>query len=408
MEQLLERIRRIGPNTVDWLYAIGLTGAAWIVLALSPLLTGQHMPLPQPAQNLIGSPIQAMPITYLLVALVFLPLAFRRRFPVSTLVTSMFFVVVYELGHFPSSFLVIAPLFAVYSLGTMRSRGVLLIGTVLSAVLIAVVSSPGFADNRFWLTHLSTFAMFGAVAAAGQAVRNQRAYVAEVEARAAEAERTREEETHRRVDEERLRIARELHDVTAHSLSIIAVQSGAASHVLDSNPIEARRSLEAIRQTSKGALDELRAMLRVLRSADEPGAPLAPVPGLGRINELTAPLMEAGFTIHRNFTGDLADVPSVVDFSAYRIIQEALTNVVRHAGICTVWLTLRRDARGLTIEIADDGKTPASDARIEGHGLAGMRERATALGGAFEAGLRAEGGFRVVAYLPLDGEDSRE
>ena len=141
--------------------------------------------------------------------------------------------------------------------------------------------------------------MIAVAAALGDATRNRRAYIAEVEQRAADAERTREEEARRRVDEERLHIARELHDVTAHSLSIIAVQSGAAVHVIDSNPAEARRALEAIRRTSKEALDELRAMLGVLRSADETDAPLAPVPGLARLDELAGPMQRSGLRRHR-------------------------------------------------------------------------------------------------------------
>ena len=139
--------------------------------------------------------------------------------------------------------------------------------------------------------------MFGVAAALGDATRNRRAYVAEVERRAVEAERTREEEAARRVDEERLRIARELHDVTAHSLSIIAVQSGAAAHVIDSDPAAARAALEAIRHTSKDALDELRAMLGVLRAPGDSDAPLAPVPGLARIGELVAPLRGRGLHV---------------------------------------------------------------------------------------------------------------
>ena len=138
----------------------------------------------------------------------------------------------------------------------------------------------------FWTEFIRVVALLAVAGALGDATRNRRAYVAEVEQRAADAERTREEEARRRVDEERLRIARELHDITAHSLSIIAVQSGAASHVIDSNPAEAAKALEAIRRTSRDALEELRTMLGVLRAGEESDAPLAPAPGLVRLGDL--------------------------------------------------------------------------------------------------------------------------
>ena len=215
----------------------------------------------------------------------------------------------------------------------------------------------------------------------GDATRNRRAYVAEVEQRAADAERTREEEARRRVDEERLRIARELHDVTAHSLSIIAVQSGAAAHVIDSDPAEARRALEAIRRTSKDALDELRAMLGVLRAAEESDAPLAPVPGLARLGELVAPLDRRRLRRHgRRRRTTSARFPAVVEGSAYRIVQEALTNIVRHAGVVPRFADASAEKTALcTIAVDNDGRTPhaaASRRRARSRGHARARDRA--------------------------------
>ncbi len=236
--------------------------------------------------------------------------------------------------------------------------------------------------------------MIAVAAALGDATRNRRAYVAEVEQRAVDAERTREEEARRRVDEERLHIARELHDVTAHSLSIIAVQSGAAAHVIDSNPAEARRALEAIRRTSKDALDDLRAMLGVLRSNDESDAPLAPAPGLERLGELSGPMHDAGVDVTFELGDGLDDLPAVVGSSAYRIVQEALTNVIRHAGPCSATVRVWREDGELAIEVLDNGRGPGHADTSAGHGLAGMRERAVALGGSLSAGAAESGGFR--------------
>ena len=210
------------------------------------------------------------------------------------------------------------------------------------------------------------------------------------------------------MDEERLRIARELHDITAHSLSVIAVQSGAAAHVLDKRPDEARRALEAIRTTSKDALQELRRMVGVLRGERSEEAPTEPVASLSQLSVLAAQFRHAGLEVDLDVPALGSAVPSVVDSSAYRVVQEALTNVLRHAGPGTrVSVAVTCDASSLTVDVTDDGPGPPPD-WSEGHGLAGMRERAVALGGTFEAGPAAERGFRVDVRYPLtvNGEAS--
>jgi signal transduction histidine kinase len=258
----------------------------------------------------------------------------------------------------------------------------------------------------FWADVVRTLALLAGAAALGDATRNRRAYVAEVERRAAEAELRGEEQARRRVDEERLRIARELHDITAHSLSIVAVQSGAALHVLDTDPAEARRSLTAIRETSRSALAELRAMLGVLRGSGdaEEGAPLMPPAGLARLDDLARPLRDAGFSIELDVELGADPLPAIVDASAFRIVQEALTNVLNHAGPAHVKVRVRRENEHVEISIADDGgSTGQGD---EGHGIAGMRERALALGGTFDVGPVPGGGWHVEATLPLDARNS--
>jgi len=353
-------------------------------------------------------PSWAAPARFGLVAASFLPLALRRRYPLTVLAVVAVVSGINDLVPGPPSLVFLAPLIALYTVGTLKDRRTLAIAGSLTAVVQLAASLPSYGTSLFWANAIRIVALVAVAAALGDATRNRRAYVVEVEQRAIEAERNRDEEARLRVEEERLRIARELHDVTAHSLSIIAVQSGAAAHVIDSNPAEARRSLEAIRHTSKEALDELRAMLGVLRSADETGAPLAPVPGLARVIDLATPMRDAGIDVTFRLSEHLDDVPAVVDASAYRIVQEALTNIVRHAGPCSVAVSVQRHDDDLSIEVVDSGRGPSLGILVFGHGLSGMRERVVALGGSFEAAPRADGtGFRVAALLPLGTRGGR-
>ena len=365
--------------------------------------------LPEHSTRASGIWYQPRPpaVSYLLVAAAFLPLALRRRYPLPVLAVTAIAAAANDLVPGPPSLVFLAPLIALYTVGTLCSRRALLISAGLTTALQLAVAIPGYQAISFWADAVRIVSLIAVAAALGDATRNRRAYVAEVEQRAADAERTREEEARRRVDEERLHIARELHDVTAHSLSIIAVQSGAAVHVIDSNPTEARRALENIRRTSKDALDELRAMLGVLRSADETDAPLAPVPGLARLSDLAEPMSEAGFDVTLDLGDGLDDLSAVVDASAYRIVQEALTNVVRHAGPCSVAVRVRLDDDQVAIEVADNGRGLGPEDAITGHGLAGMRERAVALGGSLTAGAGEGGGFVVRALLPVGGKGGR-
>ncbi|NTU71381.1 MAG: sensor histidine kinase [Coriobacteriia bacterium] len=360
----------------------------------------------QGAETLRLARPELSPWAVVLSAIAFLPLAYRRRFPLAVLAVVTGITAANDLIPGPPSLVFLAPLIALYTVGTERSRKTLVAAACLTATAQLAISLPHYTSTTFWADAVRIISMVAVAAALGDATRNRRAYVAEVEQRAVEAERTRDEEARRRVDEERLRIARELHDVTAHSLSIIAVQSGAAAHVIDTNPAEARRSLDAIRRTSKEALDELRAMLGVLRSEDDAGAPLAPTPGLARLGDLAAPMRDAGVEVALDVAESLDELPALVDASAYRIVQEALTNVVRHAGPCAVTVRVRRVGDDLTIEVADSGVGASAEVSA-GHGLAGMRERALALGGTFEAGPRSEGGFRVAAMLPITSRGGR-
>lgn len=221
--------------------------------------------------------------------------------------------------------------------------------------------------------------------------------------RAAEAARTREEEARRRATEERLRIARELHDALGHHLSLINVQSGVALHLNEELPDQVRGSLSAIKQASKDALAELRSVLDILRQEGE-RAPRSPTSTLRRLGDLVSQAAAAGLDVRTETAGSPRPLPFGVDVAAFRIVQEALTNVARHAGDATATVRVSYGERDLTVQVDDDGHGPsASGAAGTGSGLAGMRERVGALGGELEVGGRPEGGFRVRARLPLDG-----
>ncbi|MFI8089293.1 sensor histidine kinase [Streptomyces sp. NPDC086080] len=207
----------------------------------------------------------------------------------------------------------------------------------------------------------------------------------------------------RRADEERLRIARDLHDVLAHSISVINVQAGVGLALLDSDPEQARTALATIKAKSKEALGEVRQVLDTLRA---PGtAPRAPAPGLDRLPELVEQAASAGLTV--TVEGEPPPLPPGADLAAFRIVQEALTNVVRHSGSREARVRVGQGGGRLRLCVDDDGPATGADAGGGGTGLAGMRERAAALGGTIEAGPRPDGGFRVVAELPLEVEEDR-
>jgi signal transduction histidine kinase len=230
--------------------------------------------------------------------------------------------------------------------------------------------------------------------------------------RFAEAKRARELETRRQADEERLRIAQELHDVLAHNISLINVQSGVALHLMDEKPEQARIALTAINEASADALREVRSVLGVLRGTSGQ-APRAPTAGLDRLDDLVSRTTAAGVGVTLEVHGERRPLPASIDLAAFRIVQEALTNIVRHAGAGAATVALTYGPAELTVQVDDDGHGPgASGPRGEvsgldgeggGNGIPGMRERAVALGGTFDAGPRSTGGFRVRAQIPLPG-----
>ena len=247
----------------------------------------------------------------------------------------------------------------------------------------------------------------------GHSVRNRRAYLAAVEERARRAEESRDSEARRRVAEERVRIARELHDLVAHQITLANAQATVAAHLFDTRPEQTRKSLTELVETTGHALDELRATVGLLRQSGDAAAPAEPAPGLSRLPTLLESFRRAGLEVSVHQEGTARPLPPGVDLTAYRIVQEALTNVTKHAGTGSARVRLAWSRDRVTITVADDGGAPrtaptasrpgASNVpdRPPGYGLIGMRERATAVGGHLSAGRRPEGGFLVSTQLPL-------
>lgn len=233
----------------------------------------------------------------------------------------------------------------------------------------------------------------------GDSMRYRRGYYAALEDRAARLEAERDAQAKVAAAAERARIARELHDVIAHHVSVMVVQADGASYALAADPKTAQTALAAISSTGRQALTEMRRLLGVLRTAGDQAA-LAPVPGLGELRELLDQARAAGLAVTYTLTGAPRELPEGAELAAYRVVQESLTNTRKHGGLAaSAAVTLRYEPDGLTVEVTDDGMaTPAGDGG--GHGLAGMRERIEMYGGTVQAGPLPRGGFRVLARLP--------
>jgi signal transduction histidine kinase len=329
----------------------------------------------------------------------------RRTHPVAALVGTVIPAFAYDLLNYPGGLCTIAvgvALFVVADAGHPRIGISAIIAVVVGFLGIGVLLGRGHVIDL--ITALWFAGWLVASLMLGETTRGRRAYLEEVEQRAVEAEQSREDEARRRAREERIRIARELHDVLAHRISMISVQSGVGAHLMDRDPDQARSALIAVNQASKEALQELRATLGLLRQADGP-EPRSPAPGLAQVEGIMASTSAAGIDVRLEVSGEPRMLPTGVDLAAYRIIQESLTNVIRHARAATARIAIVYEPTDVVIQVDDDGRgleTNGSQAD-GGNGLVGMRERAAALGGELEAGPLALGGFRVRARLPLDG-----
>jgi signal transduction histidine kinase len=361
-----------------------------------------------------------------------LVVAVRRRWPVPVFATAALASLVYYGLDFPDGPGWLGLFVALYTLAAYgdgrRSLVIAGVGIAVLAIgwlwLFAAVGIEPHAAIGWVFFRIGASVMSAAL---GESVRSRRVIAAEAQERAERAERTREEEARARVDAERLRIAREVHDTVAHAIAVINVQSGVTAHVLDKRPERARQALQAIEQTSSRALREMRAILGVLRD-DNDGR--MPHPGLGQIDELTAKARDAGLDVTLEATSPATPLPSAVGSAAYRILQESITNVIRHVGPTRVRVALNPGIDVLEIRVTDEGRRAApgddpADPHLPvqpvqhptsngtgssakpGRGIVGMRERCQLLGGELDAKPTLGGGFEVTARLPLAPTGSR-
>ena len=337
------------------------------------------------------------------------PLPWRRRWPMPVLAVSTGSAAGYIMLTQAHGLIFVAPLVALYTVaGAGGRRRALAIGIIVLAVLAGVHM---LLRPRAWIgwETLAVFAAVGLALAAADAASSRRAYIAEITERARRAELGREQEARRQVTEERLRIARELHDAVGHHLALINVQAGVADQLLDDDPVQARQSLAHVRQASRSALDDLRDTIGLLRQPGEPAAPVQPTADLNDLDELMASFGRSGLRVDRTVEGAVRPVPPAASLIAYRVIQESLTNVRKHAGDSTARIRLSYRPAGLRVEVENmaggNGGGPAKGSgNGAGHGITGMRERVAAAGGSLTAGPRPDGGFRVSALLPLPAD----
>jgi len=344
----------------------------------------------------------SQPLSWAVTIAVYAALVARRRFPIGIVAFAVIGSVVLMPGGMAYPLTLPAVFYALYSVALDSGPGrTLAVGVAVKAVLLtaSLITHPG-------ITGFVVLLWAALAVTTGFAGRSHRAYVAEADERAMRAEQAREEEANRRVAEERLRIARELHDAVGHHVALINVQAGALACVLDDGDrVQAMESVAHIQRASAEALEDLRLTVGLLREpgAPEPVEPAEPVPGLDQLEELICSFAGTGLRVTREVTGQVRPLPEAVEMTAYRVIQESLTNTRKHARCDTAVVRLGYAPGALRLAVEDDGKAvTAAGRRVpEGHGIIGMRERVAALGGRLSAGPGPGGGYRVHAELPL-------
>ena len=334
------------------------------------------------------------------------PIAFRRIVPIPAAWAMLAMTIPYWVQTYTDEAVGTTLLVAVYSIGARVDRprslqhGVAIIATILAVGTVGVFANDG---DLPWFAVPAFLVMYGTAWILGDNLRTRRAYLIELERTAAHAEAQRQAEARHAVADERTRIARELHDVVAHSMSVMVVQAGAARRVLDTKPQQAADALEAIETTGRESLDEMRRILGVLRSDDEQ-LELAPAPSIDDFGKLVDHCEQAGLPVTLTVEGDPVTLPASLELSAYRIVQESLTNTLKHAGPARATVSLAYAESSLRVRVEDDGHGAAANANGTGagQGLVGMRERVEAFGGTLSVGPRPGGGFAVAAVLPIE------
>ncbi|MGW4380623.1 sensor histidine kinase [Kitasatospora sp. NPDC004531] len=385
MTDLWQRLRRDHPRLLD---AAG--GVALVAIMVQGVYQDQHHAAPG---------VLTLVLATVSTAAVFL----HRRAPQAVVAVTLACTIALAATGLRLTIALSGPLLtALYCLAVRTERAVSLRASVGAAVLLtgaALVFGPAGPIGE----RIGVLAWVLLPPALGDSVRNRRAQLAAIERRAERAERTREEEARRRVADERIRIARDLHDVVAHHIALANAQAGIAVHLMDRHPDRAREVLSHLTEATGAALQELRATVGLLRQTEEP-APLEPAPGLDRLPDLLNAFEQAGLPVRLTVTGEPRPLSPGVDLTAFRIVQEALTNVAKHARGADAEVVLAWTGSRIALSVAN-GRTTAQPAPRTGapggFGLIGMRERASAVGGRLSAERRPDGGFQVTADLPL-------
>jgi signal transduction histidine kinase len=394
------RDARLRPWVIDGLLGVAVAAVQLLMLALG---VNQGGPVPYTRPNALA---------VLLILAQGLPLAWRRRRPLLVFGVVLAANTAYYAIAFPPSQFDFGLPIALFTVAAECSQRTSLLALLTILMLLATqwLGRVGvYWSSANWVRLLYLLFFFSAVWTWGRYVRIRRAYTAELAARAERAEHDRELEAQRAVAAERARIARELHDVVAHHLSVMVIQAGAARRLLDTNREQTRTALAAIEDAGQQGLSAMPGLLRALRD-DQQADPLAPQPTLGELEALVAQVQAAGLPVELRIEGTPQPLPAAVDLSAYRVAQEALTNTLKHAGPARAELLVRYEHDTLEITAVDDGhgSQPTGNGHGDrgGQGLVGMRERVSLFGGELRAGPRPEGGFAVFARFPLQAGSS--
>lgn len=402
MENFLVNNRLMSPK--DWGVDVCVAVAALLFGCVQLMVTSSSFIVHDLALRQYLGMVNVVPDASVFVALALttLPLVVRRRFPWPVFL----FVMITFLGLQSSfrglSLTMIGPAVALYTIASERGRVEALVAASLAVAGLLFVDMSARTASLVFFTRFQNIAFAVAAALAGYSYRTHRAYVVETEQRALEAERACGEEAARRVEEERVRIAREVHDITAHSLSAVSIQAAAAERLVDRDPAAAKQAIASARTTAKDALEEIRSMIGVLRRDD--AVETEPTAGTERMEDLATYLRNAGVDAILDMGGyDRARVPAYVDVALYGIAREAATNIVRHAHAHTAVMRLKLDGDMVRLDVEDDGCGRGGVLPAGRHGIDGMAERVGLLDGTFWVGDRAQGGFAVRVSLPLGG-----
>lgn len=401
MEDFLINSKKL--TAADWLFDAAVALGAFAFGCAQLLLTLSSVVMPDELfRQLLGIP-NSMPQTgaYVAVGLTTLPLVARRKSPWLVFI----FVMIAFLGTQSVlngyTLAVLGPIIALFTIAHERDRTEAIVATVLAVASLLFIAPPTKSESLADLMRLQNVTYMVAAALGGFALRTHQEYVLETEQRAIAAEKSREEEAARRVEAERVRIAREIHDITAHSLSAVSIQAAAADRLIDKDPKAAKEAIGTIRATSKDALEEIRSMIGVLRSGDAQ-AETAPTVGTERMADIVSYLEDAGIEVDYDASGfDRERVPAYIDVALFGIAREAATNIVKHAQASHTSIRLAVDGETVRLSVEDDGCGRSDEGATDGHGIEGMNERVSLLDGTITAHNRAGKGFAVRVGIPL-------